>query len=39
MAIGGLIVMWPQADKRREQSGYVAVLRPQHASAARVVTR
>jgi cytochrome c-type biogenesis protein CcmF len=39
MAIGGLIVMWPQADRRREQSGYVAVLRPQHARAAHVVTR
>jgi len=29
MAIGGLIVMWPAADKRRAQSGYVATLRPQ----------
>jgi len=27
MALGGLIVMWPQAD-RRAQSGYVTVLRP-----------
>jgi cytochrome c-type biogenesis protein CcmF len=29
MAIGGLIVMWPQADRTRSQSGYVAVLEPQ----------
>jgi cytochrome c-type biogenesis protein CcmF len=28
MAIGGLIVMWPQAEKARVQSGYRAVLRP-----------
>lgn len=28
MAIGGLIVMWPQAERRRVQSGYVAVLEP-----------
>jgi hypothetical protein len=27
MAIGGLIVMWPQAEKKR-QGGYVTVLRP-----------
>jgi cytochrome c-type biogenesis protein CcmF len=27
MAIGGLIVMWPQAEKTR-QGGYVTVLRP-----------
>jgi cytochrome c-type biogenesis protein CcmF len=33
MAIGGLIVMWPQADKRRVQSGYITVLRPEHAVA------
>ena len=30
MAIGGLVVMWPQAERRR-QSGYAAALRPQHA--------
>ncbi len=29
MAIGGLIVMWPQAERRRAQSGYVAVLAPE----------
>jgi cytochrome c-type biogenesis protein CcmF len=29
MGIGGLIVMWPQAERRRNvQSGYVAVLAP-----------
>ncbi len=28
MTIGGLIVMWPQAERRRVQSGYVAELRP-----------
>ena len=28
MALGGLIVMWPQADRRAAQSGYVTVLRP-----------
>jgi cytochrome c-type biogenesis protein CcmF len=28
MAIGGLVVMWPQAERRRAQSGYVAVLAP-----------
>jgi cytochrome c-type biogenesis protein CcmF len=26
MMIGGLIVMWPQAEKRRAQAGYAAVL-------------
>ena len=35
MAIGGLIVMWPQADRRRE-SGYAAVLRPAEAEPAGV---
>ena len=30
MALGGLVVMWPAADKRRVQGGYVTVLRPQH---------
>lgn len=28
MAIGGLIVMWPQAQKQRAQAGYVSVLTP-----------
>ena len=28
MALGGLIVMWPAAERRRAQSGYVAVMRP-----------
>lgn len=28
MAIGGLIVMWPQAQRRGAQSGYVAPLEP-----------
>jgi cytochrome c-type biogenesis protein CcmF len=28
MAIGGLIVMWPQAEKRRAQAGYSTVLQP-----------
>jgi cytochrome c-type biogenesis protein CcmF len=28
MAIGGLIVMWPQAERRRTQGGYAAVLQP-----------
>ncbi len=30
MALGGLVVMWPQADRERVQSGYAAVLKPQH---------
>jgi cytochrome c-type biogenesis protein CcmF len=34
MAIGGLIVMWPQADRTRPQSGYAAVLRPGVAASA-----
>jgi cytochrome c-type biogenesis protein CcmF len=29
MAIGGLIVMWPQAERTRPQSGYAAVPEPQ----------
>jgi cytochrome c-type biogenesis protein CcmF len=33
MAIGGLIVMWPAVDRRRVESGYVAVMRPEHAGA------
>jgi len=28
MAVGGLIVMWPQAERRRAPSGYVATLEP-----------
>ncbi len=28
MAIGGLVVMWPQAERRRKQGGYVTTLRP-----------
>jgi len=32
MAIGGIIVMWPQAERRR-QSGYAAQLRPAEAEA------
>ncbi|HVF40145.1 MAG TPA: heme lyase CcmF/NrfE family subunit [Gemmatimonadaceae bacterium] len=28
MAIGGLIVMWPQAERRRVESGYAAVMAP-----------
>jgi cytochrome c-type biogenesis protein CcmF len=28
MAVGGLIVMWPQAERRRAASGYVATLEP-----------
>ncbi len=30
MAIGGLIVMWPQAERRRAPSGYVTILAPSH---------
>ena len=33
MMIGGLIVMWPQAEKRRAQAGYVAVMPPTKAPA------
>jgi cytochrome c-type biogenesis protein CcmF len=29
MALGGLVVMWPQAERRRSQSGYVATLTPE----------
>jgi hypothetical protein len=28
MAVGGLIVLWPQAERRRTQRGYAAVLEP-----------
>jgi cytochrome c-type biogenesis protein CcmF len=34
MAIGGLIVMWPQAERRRAPSGYVATLAPSREMAA-----
>jgi cytochrome c biogenesis factor len=26
MMIGGLIVMWPQAERRRAQAGYAAII-------------
>ncbi|HVE77964.1 MAG TPA: heme lyase CcmF/NrfE family subunit [Gemmatimonadaceae bacterium] len=32
MALGGLVVMWPQARRRPAQAGYVAVMRPEPAS-------
>ena len=35
MALGGLIVMWPQSERKR-QGGYVTELTPQHAEAAQV---
>src|SRR2546430_2705565 len=28
MALGGLVVMWPAADRKRVQGGYAAVLKP-----------
>ena len=34
MAFGGLIVMWPQAERRRAPSGYVATLAPARELAA-----
>jgi cytochrome c-type biogenesis protein CcmF len=34
MAFGGLIVMWPQAERRRAPSGYVATLEPKREMAA-----
>src|SRR5205085_7422102 len=33
MMIGGLIVMWPQAERRRSQGGYLAVMPPSPAAA------
>ena len=33
MAIGGIVVMWPQAERQRI-AGYSTRLRPQHAEAA-----
>jgi len=39
MAIGGLVVMWPQAERRRvRQAGYVSVLAPARAEAAATVS-
>ena len=35
MAVGGLIVMWPQAERRRAPSGYVATLEPAEARSSR----
>ena len=34
MALGGLVVMWPQAQRARKQSGYVTELRPARPAAA-----
>jgi cytochrome c-type biogenesis protein CcmF len=34
MALGGLVVMWPQAERARKQSGYAAELRPARPAAA-----
>jgi cytochrome c-type biogenesis protein CcmF len=34
MALGGLIVMWPQAERRRVQGGYVTTLAPEPEPAA-----
>ena len=28
MALGGLIVMWPQAERKRPQSGYAVAMPP-----------
>jgi cytochrome c-type biogenesis protein CcmF len=36
MALGGLIVMWPQAERRKTQAGYAATLAPEEQP--RVVT-
>lgn len=33
MAVGGLIVMWPQAERRKRQAGYEAALSPAAAGA------
>ncbi|MBA3853668.1 MAG: hypothetical protein C0503_04580, partial [Gemmatimonas sp.] len=35
MALGGLIVMWPQSERKR-QGGYVTELAPQHSETAGV---
>src|SRR6185437_5071446 len=37
--IGGLIVMWPQAERRRPQSGYAAVMPPARAGVSEVAVR
>jgi cytochrome c-type biogenesis protein CcmF len=34
MALGGLIVMWPQADRIKRESGYAAEMKPQAIGAA-----
>jgi cytochrome c-type biogenesis protein CcmF len=34
MALGGLIVMWPQADRIKRESGYAAEMKPQAVGAA-----
>jgi cytochrome c-type biogenesis protein CcmF len=33
MVIGGVVVMWPQAERRRQQSGYAAVMPPAQPAA------
>jgi len=33
MMIGGLVVMWPQAERRRAQGGYAAVMPPSQPAA------
>jgi cytochrome c-type biogenesis protein CcmF len=38
MMIGGLIVMWPQAEKKRPLAGYVSVLEPGHVDGAETAT-
>jgi cytochrome c-type biogenesis protein CcmF len=37
MAFGGIIVMWPQAERAARQSGYKATLRPAHEAEPAVV--
>ena len=36
MMIGGLVVMWPQAERRRAQAGYAAVMPPARRAEAAV---
>jgi hypothetical protein len=38
MMIGGLVVMWPQAERRRQQGGYAAVMPPAQPAAELPVT-
>jgi cytochrome c-type biogenesis protein CcmF len=38
MMIGGLVVMWPQAERRRQQGGYAAVMPPAQPAAEIPVT-